>query len=75
MKHQIEIPVIRRYLAALTFLAGSNSSAAMAAREALRDMSQPGVSVHEYIAPLATLPADQLTPCEQVIRLHAKGLM
>lgn len=75
MARQIEMPVIRRYLAALTVLAGSTGTGAAAAREALRDMGAPGVSVSEYLMPLITLPANQLTPDEQAVRLHVKGLM
>lgn len=74
MATQIELPVIRRYLAALTVLAGSTGTGSATAREALRDMGAPGASVTEYLTPLVTLPAHQLTPDEQAIRLHVKGL-
>lgn len=73
MAKHIDLPTARRYLAALTVLAGSSGPASASAREALRDMAMPGVSVTEYLAPMATLPVHQLTVNEQAVRLHLKG--
>lgn len=73
MANHIDMPTIRRYLAALAFLAGSTAMGSAFAREALRDMALPGVLVTDYLAPLATLPFTHLTPDEQAIRLLAQG--
>lgn len=65
-------PAIRRYLRVLDNLTASNDPATRTwARECLRDMGEPGVSVPEYLRPVMTLPLVNLTPMERKARLLA----
>lgn len=69
---QPTLPTVRRYLSALSTMTQSPDPEARAwARGCLRDLGEAGVGVADYLGPLMTLPAQQLTPLERRARALA----
>lgn len=65
-------PATRRYLRVLDQLTHSPDPALRSwARQCLRDMTEPGVSVTDYLHPLMTRPTAALTHPERRARLLA----
>lgn len=63
-----------RYIAALTLLAESGiHSRRVFARQVLRDLGCPGVSIADYLHPYMTLPHTHLDDNELALRKLAEG--
>lgn len=72
----IDLPTAYRFLKALEVLETSPQFTRYQryARRCQRDMASPGVSVLEYITPVATLPLNKLCAEEQVWRAVAQDI-
>lgn len=67
-----ELATTLRYLKALQHLSQNTERLTRAwARQTLRDLSEPGVVVHEYLEEAMALPFDKLTPFERLLRTVA----
>lgn len=67
----IDLPTTNRYLNALSLLTTSQTFGAFA-RCTQRELTDTGVRIAEYIAPIATLPPEQLTTEERQWRYVAE---
>lgn len=72
----IDLPTAQRFLNALVVLETSPQFIRYQryARRCQRDMASPGVSVLEYIEPVATLPIEKLCAQEQLWRAVAQDI-
>lgn len=72
----IDLPTAHRFLNALTVLETSPRFPRYAAfaRQCQRDMASPGVSVLDYIEPIASRPVEQLSAEEQLWRAVAQDI-
>ncbi len=69
----IDLPTTNRYLNALNTLTHSQHFGVFA-RSTQRELTDTGVRIAEYIAPIATLPINQLTTEERQWRYVAENL-
>lgn len=69
----VDLPTQMRYLNALQHLA-SCPLLGCYARQVQRDLTMPGVSIEEYIAPIVTLPLNYLTYTESMWRHTADSI-
>lgn len=69
----IDLPTTNRYLNALSLLTASQTFGEFA-RCAQRELTDTNVRIAEYIAPIATLPPEQLTTEERQWRYVAEHM-
>lgn len=69
----IDLPTTNRYLNALNVLTHSQAFGAFA-RSTQRELIDTSVRIAEYIAPIATLPVNQLTTEERQWRYIAENI-
>lgn len=64
-----ELGEMRRYLVATQKLTMSETlEVRVFARDLLRELTSPGIPVHEILDPLIRLPKSHLTPLENLLR-------